>query len=362
MKKLVAVALVLVLTFGLTSMAFASQSGQNPNQNPGSPSINAGGLTITVTGGGNNLQIRAILNADPSQSVIVARQGNGTFNQPVAAFGYVYHIWVQGNSLVRSELVSAPQPPYVCEDICEGCNVCLNCYECECVEPVEPIVVRLGFIGYYFHPSRCESYGPMTTSFFWLTLNEGETIDWNAVEAAYSNWVAQGGLVPDFATGWRSSGFAPITFAHGAAIGHGDFSFPQLEGFYRAYFVTPGFIWEPPYVCNDICEECGMNNCADCDACVCLPADVFYSDTWAGRVNVQGGNNGIIAVTVNGVAFQLTVNAQQAGTRTHNVDGLTVEVTVNDNNVVTRVAVTSTVANVPVVINNVVSLTPGNQQ
>ncbi|MCL2387624.1 MAG: hypothetical protein FWC89_08780, partial [Defluviitaleaceae bacterium] len=140
---------------------------------------------------------------------------------------------------------------------------------CECKDVVEPVVVDLGFIGYYFHPSRPESYGPMSTSFFWLTLEEGDIIDWDAVEAAYAGWVAQGGLAPDFATGWHSSGFAPITFNHGAAIGHGDFSFPQLEGFYRAYFVSPGFLL-PAYVCSNVCEDCGRNNCATCNECVCV--------------------------------------------------------------------------------------------
>jgi len=237
MKKLVAVVLVLVLTLGLTTMAFANSSGQNPNRNPGSPEMNVGGLTITVTGGGNNLQIRAILNADPTQSVVVPRTGNGTFNQQVAAFGYVYHIWVQGNSLVRSEFVSAPQPP------------------------VTPITVDVGFIGHYLHNGNV-----LTTSFFWITLNEGDTIDWSAVEAAYADWVARGGLAPDFTVGWQSSGFAPLFFAHGAEIGHGDFSFDQLEGFYRAYFLATGFVL--PVVYN--CAECQDAGCCACD-CQCPP-------------------------------------------------------------------------------------------
>ena len=89
---------------------------------------------------------------------------------------------------------------------------------------------------------------------------------------------------------------------------------------------------------------------------------VFYTDTWTGRIPVQGGNNGKIVVTVNEEAFTLTVNAQQTGTRTHNVDGFTILVTVNDNNYVTKVVVTATTAGIPVVINSVVSLTPGTGQ
>jgi len=90
--------------------------------------------------------------------------------------------------------------------------------------------------------------------------------------------------------------------------------------------------------------------------------DVFNSYTWTGSVDVQGGNNGIIVVTVNGTEFEIRGSfGQSAVTRTFNVEGFTIAVTSNDNNMVTRVVATSTIPNVPVVINNVVSLTPGNQ-
>jgi len=88
-------------------------------------------------------------------------------------------------------------------------------------------------------------------------------------------------------------------------------------------------------------------------------------NNWSGRIPVQGGNNGIIVVTVNGVEHRLTVNAQQAGSRNHNVPGYVIRVTTNDNNFVTAVVVTAVHANGTidttrnVVINSVVSLTPG---
>jgi hypothetical protein len=74
----------------------------------------------------------------------------------------------------------------------------------------EPVVVNLGFIGWYIHESRPEA--PMQTSFYWQTLNEGDTIDWDAVDAAYAEWVAGGGLAPDWETGIRTSGPASFLF------------------------------------------------------------------------------------------------------------------------------------------------------
>jgi hypothetical protein len=75
----------------------------------------AGGVTITVTGGGNNLVIRAICNVT-GDSFVVPRAGNGTFAQPeFYAFGYMVSFRVQGNSLVRGSVDYAPvnNGPYV---------------------------------------------------------------------------------------------------------------------------------------------------------------------------------------------------------------------------------------------------------
>ena len=273
MKKILTIALVIVLTFALAITTVASP-GQNPNQNPGSPEMSVNDIRITATGGGNNLQLLAI-HVD-GRTAVIPRAGNGTFTQTFDVFGgYTGIIQVQGNSL-RSVAVTGV--PYVCTNLCVDCEDCFDCSDailCECEEYVgkceeccgcgtfsggEPIVVNLGFIGHYLHDGRV-----LTTSFYWQTLNEGDLIDWDAVEAAYAGWVAQGGLAPDTSNGWQSSGFAPIFFANGADIGHGDFSFSQLEGFYRAYFVATGYTL--PYVCSNICEVC--NVCLDCGECEC---------------------------------------------------------------------------------------------
>ncbi|MCL2854096.1 MAG: hypothetical protein FWE21_00595 [Defluviitaleaceae bacterium] len=224
MRRFLTLLATVALTFGVATTALANP-GQNPNQNPGSYEKGTGGVTVTVTGGGNNLVIRAICN-DSDDYIIVPRAGNGTFSQTFEAFGHIVTIRVQGNSLVSVELAK----PYV---------------------PAPPLVINLGFIGWFIHESRPEA--PIQTSFFWLELNEGDMIDWDAVDAAYAAWVAQGGLAPD-RTLWRTSGHTSFTFEDYAAIGHADFSMGQIETFYRAFFVCPGFVL-PTNSCPDYEEE-----------------------------------------------------------------------------------------------------------
>ena len=101
---------------------------------------------------------------------------------------------------------------------------------------VTPMIVNLGFIGYYEHSGTV-----MSTSIHWQNLEEGDMVDWDAVDAAYATWIAQGGLAPD-RTLWQTSGFASFTFADYATLGFGDFNIGQLEGFYKAYFVCPGYV------------------------------------------------------------------------------------------------------------------------
>jgi len=217
MRKFIALALTLVMTLSLASAVFAAPPSTNANTGPGVSQVEYSDVTVRIGGNGNSARLMMYIDGE-----LVYTHANRPENNRTTVLrwdGYVVAVEVRGNSIVGVNVLERPVPP-----------------------AVEPIVVDLGFIGYYFHPSRCESYGPMSTSIFWITLNEGDLIDWDYVEARYAEFVANGFLVPDFATGWRSSGFAPLFFAHGDAIGHGDFGFPQLEGFYRAYFVSPGFI------------------------------------------------------------------------------------------------------------------------
>jgi len=97
--------------------------------------------------------------------------------------------------------------------------------------------VNLGFIGYYLYDGKV-----MSTSFYWQKLTEGDMIDWDAVDVAYDAWVAQGGLVPDRETGWLTSGFASFTFDDYDNLGFDDFTLGQLEGYYKAYYVDPGYL------------------------------------------------------------------------------------------------------------------------
>jgi len=122
-----AISLAIIFTIVLIAMVGTTYGnpGQNPNQNPGSPEQAVGGVTVTVTGGGNNLVIRAICNAT-GESIIIPRAGNGTFGQVFEAFGYEVGIQVRGNSLVdvwyTSEDNGNGNDDY-CDDYCD-CDDC----------------------------------------------------------------------------------------------------------------------------------------------------------------------------------------------------------------------------------------------
>jgi len=108
----------------------------------------------------------------------------------------------------------------------------------DCNSDVEP-VVRLGFIGYYLNDGDV-----LSTSIHWQYLEEGDCIDWDAVDAAYADWVAQGGLVPERAV-WQTSGGSSFTFGDKAKICFEDFTLEQIEGYYLNWYVDPGYISLP---------------------------------------------------------------------------------------------------------------------
>ena len=100
----------------------------------------------------------------------------------------------------------------------------------------EPVVINLGFIGYYMYDGQV-----LNTSFYWQNLEEGDMINWEAVDEAYADWVDQGGLTPD-RTEWKTSGYASFMFEDYAKIGFDAFNDGQLENYYKAYYVSPGYI------------------------------------------------------------------------------------------------------------------------
>ena len=102
---------------------------------------------------------------------------------------------------------------------------------------VEPVIVNLGFIGYYLYEGEV-----LSTSIHWQNLKkEGDMINWEAVDAAYTEWIAQGGLVPD-RTLWQTSGYASFTFEDYAELGYGNFNDGQLENYYKTYYADPSYI------------------------------------------------------------------------------------------------------------------------
>ena len=107
-------------------------------------------------------------------------------------------------------------------------------------EVPEEVTVALGFIGYYVNDGNVISTSP-----FWLYLKEGESINWDEVDAGYADWMSKGGLAPDRST-WQTSGFGSYTFSDYADIGFGDFDIDQLEGYYCQFYVDPGYIYYAP--------------------------------------------------------------------------------------------------------------------
>ena len=95
LKASLAFVLTLTMLLGilpLTAGAFDRISAQTIE--PGSPNIQPGNgviyypqydLTFTVTGGGNNL-VFSVTHAGVTE--IIEREGNGTFEQTVSAFGF----------------------------------------------------------------------------------------------------------------------------------------------------------------------------------------------------------------------------------------------------------------------------------
>ena len=102
-------------------------------------------------------------------------------------------------------------------------------------EAETPVIVRIGFIGYYLFEGNV-----LSTSPFWMPLEPGQCFDWDFVDAEYAKWMEQGGLEPDRSV-WQTSGYASFTFEDGAGLCHGDFNVGQLEDYYKAYFVDPGY-------------------------------------------------------------------------------------------------------------------------
>jgi len=105
-----------------------------------------------------------------------------------------------------------------------------------------PIEVNLGFIGWYLDANGI----PRTTSPYWQNLTkENPCIDWDAVEAFYEDWSKAGSnglpLPEGLDNVWQTSGFASFTFKHRENICYDDLSESQLEGYYRQYYVDPGY-------------------------------------------------------------------------------------------------------------------------
>ena len=224
MKKILTVVLAFVM---LSALAVPAMAARNET-------VTAEIKHITDGSNGGNSQIITVTVRDENGDIVATidyptDNSNATYEIPVD--GYVVKVVVKGNKIDSAIITVYPE-----------------------IEP--EIVINLGFIGYYLSDGEV-----LNTSFYWQELNEGDMIDWDAVDAAYDAWVAQGGLAPARVL-WQTSGYASFTFDDYDKIGYDDFGVGQLEGYYETYYVDPGYILPvaPPVVINKGCENCEGNN------------------------------------------------------------------------------------------------------
>jgi len=206
--------------------------------------------------------------------------------------------------------------------------------------------VNIGLIGWYPHSGTV-----MQTSFHWINLKPGQCIDWEEVDAAFDAWMAKGGLKPARPT-WVTSGFHSFAFNEEDGLCFEDITLGQLEAYYRAYYIDPGYVVCEGKKC-DVCGkgcECGEFDCSN-GPCICAPECTVLSSatvlggSWKG--NLQDANN------THGLIFKVTevwcgvpvivdlnvgkLNGQSACWYYFQFEGYYVVITISGGNMVTKV-------------------------
>ena len=156
----------------------------------------------------------------------------------------------------------------------------------EKAEDKTEIEVDLGFIGFYLKDGNV-----LSTSFYWQKLKKGDCIDWAAVYAAYEKWFADGGLELDTENGWHTSGYAPLNFVNDEKICHEAFSFDQLEGYYRSYYVSAGYKLPACEQCDCEAKEGWEWKDGECVEIIVTPPTFELKVDCDGFVCAQGGDN-----------------------------------------------------------------------
>jgi len=327
MKKLLAIAVVITMLFTLAIPIMASGDTREWKDGFGFHCNNAKGngkvvtgfekATVTLERVGNTTTWN--LETDEIVCPVCDRIDWVTFSNKNGA--------INGKNIQVNHSAEARYPGGVDNDCTVICNDCFGFLcdhddcdpKCSCEDEIP--VINLGFIGYYLSDGKV-----LSTSIHWQYLEPGVLIDWDAVDAAYADWVARGGLAPLRAT-WQTSGFSSFTFEDYATLGFGDFTAGQLESYYKAWYVCPyyvlpgsggnleddctdicgdcfGFLCEdedcnpkcscePPYVCECKCAltcECKCDDVCGCDCqCTCPPPYVCECDLTC-KLNCKGGN------------------------------------------------------------------------
>jgi len=178
--------------------------------------------------------------------------------------------------------------------------------------------IDVHFIGYY--GENPETGLPMQATAFLVTLNEGETFDWDVIVAGYDNWVDIGGFAPG--DEFQSSGYASFVFEWGEAIGFGDFTEGQLETYYGIYCADPGYVLpvvEDPVFASAIVSAFSDN----------LQDKGNHNLTFTVTVTLSDGST-------SPVFHAEKVNGEEKGNKTFDYGDYSVFVKWNDNNWVTK--------------------------
>lgn len=122
-------------------------------------------------------------------------------------------------------------------------------------------------------------------------------------------------------------------------IGNGTKSKENMQSLYIGNFTLDEFVEVPVEELTDPADEEPIDE---------IPADeipvtpeTYVRYVFDGNLPVQGGNNGTIRVTMADKVYDLKVNGQQKKTTKITKDGFTFVITVDDNNTIRKIVITS---------------------
>jgi uncharacterized protein YdeI (BOF family) len=333
MKKIIALAVTLVMVFAMAVSALAVTPGTANQNSKTSGSYIEQGYTVVAHGNGNALAVSLLLNGQVMDTTAGTRLDNkGTYT--LAHGNWEFRVTVQGNKI--SNLV--PINTYKCVDICADCGICINCGDCVCPTTVTITFVKPNAlneivgtsevaIGTLFNWGGIIPFADQYFAGFYNAYDLASTVD-NRLEYQHVWEVVENGM----RTGVYYV-YASVFAAEGGFTGANAFT----ESVTLAMVLKAN---DDAYVCVEFCEFCEI--CIDCDECACIEEPVAVTVTAGLNLNIQ--NNQTIRVTIGfadgSTAVVNVLNPNNSGNRVFSFDGGTGFLTVNGNNVVTGASVT----------------------